>query len=335
VERAAELGAAVGYADLWIKRDDVSAQPYGGNKPRKLEFLLAKALAAGDGAVVTMGGIGTNHGLATAAYAQQAGLACHLVLFDQPVTDYVKKNIRLFHHFGAQCHYAGGYATTAWMVAKELVSSRIGEGAPTALIPAGGTNALGTLGFVDAALELADQVRAGVMPEPRFIFCAAGSCGTYAGLSAGIKLAGLRTRVVGVRVVDRVVVNRRNILRAANGALGLLRDAGVASVASVSVESSDITLVHSQFGGEYGRVTPEGREAVALCARHGIAIETTYTGKTFAGMREFLSGHSARLGPALFWNTYNSHDLSAEAAAVPDEAVAPELRRFLHEPAQA
>lgn len=328
IEPAPALGDAIGYSALWIKRDDMSAGEYGGNKPRKLEYLLARARAEGAAAVVTMGGIGTNHGLATAVYARRLGLKCHLVLFDQPVTKTVQRNIRLFRHFGATCHYAGGYAKTAWLVAKELAASRLYGDAPTALIPGGGSNALGTIGFIDAALELARQVEQGLLPEPRFVFCAVGSCGTYAGLVAGIKLARLRTRVVGIRVVDRLVVNHGAILRMANGALGLLRDAG-ADMGSVHVTDDDITLLHDHFGGEYGCVTDEARAAVELCARHDIGIETTYTGKAFAGMTAFLRNHSARLGPAVFWNTYNSVDLSAAAASVRDEGVCPELRRFL------
>lgn len=328
IEAAPALGDEIGYSALWIKRDDRSAKEYGGNKPRKLEYLLAQARAQGAAAVVTMGGIGTNHGLATAVYARRFGLGCHLVLFDQPVTKNVQRNIRLFGHFGAICHYAGGYAKTAWLVAKELAASRLGGDAPTALIPGGGSNALGTIGFVEAALELAAQVEAGVLPEPRFIFCAVGSCGTYAGLVAGIKLTRLRTRVVGIRVVDRLVVNHGTIGRMANGALGLLREAG-ADIGSVRVTDDDLTLLHDHFGGEYGCVTDEARAAVDLCARHGVGIETTYTGKAFAGMTKYLRNHSARLGPAVFWNTYNSVDLSAIADAVRDEDVAADLRPFL------
>ena len=324
------LGREIGYDELYVKRDDQSAADYGGNKPRKLEFLLARAKTEGAKSVVTIGGIGTNHGLATAIFARKLGLSCHLVLFDQPVTHYVRKNLLLFHRFGAVCHYAGGYAKTAWIVAREMVRSRFTPGGGTFLVPPGGSSALGCLGFIDAALELERQVQSGVLPCPSYIFCAVGSCGTYAGLLAGLKLTALPTRVIGVRVVDKIVVNAASILKYANGALDLLREAGE-KIGDARVAASDVTVLDDFFGGEYGRVTPEGQAAVDLASRHGLKLETTYTGKAFAGMASFLSDRSARLGPAVFWNTYNSVDLNAEMAKISPLDLDPVFRRFLGE----
>ncbi|MBZ0273749.1 pyridoxal-phosphate dependent enzyme, partial [bacterium] len=330
VERFEALGRAIGYGDLYVKRDDTSARPYGGNKPRKLEYLLGEAMRQGAGGVVTMGGIGTNHGLATAIYARKLGLACHLVLFDQPVTAAVKRNLRLFHHEGAICHHAGGYAKTAWSVAREMAKSRLGDGPALFLVPPGGSSALGALGFVNAALELEDQVARGECPEPRYVFCALGSTGTYAGLVAGMKLTRLATRVVGVRVVDRVVANGAIARKFGNGAFALMREAG-ADIRDARVTDEDITILHDFFGGEYGRPTAAARDAVELAAAHGLTLETTYTGKAFAGMAAYLGDRSSRLGPVLFWHTYNTQPLPDPPASI-DESIPPSLRRFLDAP---
>ncbi|MCZ7586768.1 MAG: pyridoxal-phosphate dependent enzyme [Deltaproteobacteria bacterium] len=317
------LGQAIGHEALYVKHDGLSAPEYGGNKPRKLEFLLADARRTGAAAVVTMGGIGTNHGLATAIFARKLGLACHLVLFDQPMTGYVRKNLLLFNRYGAICHHAGGYARTAWMVAKELARSHLSADGPTALVPAGGTSALGALGFVEAALELERQIENGELPEPELIVCAVGSCGTYAGLLAGLKLTRLNARVVGVRVVDRLVVNVRAVMKFGNRALALLRENG-AAIGGAEVRKTDVRLLHTQFGGRYGRVTADGKAAVDLAETHGLVLETTYTGKAFAGLRD-LAAAGVR-GPILFWNTYNSVDLSGDLQAEDPRALPPALR---------
>jgi D-cysteine desulfhydrase len=329
VRNCRELGKSLGCENFFIKRDDISAREYGGNKPRKLEFLLAQAKSEGCGAVVTIGGIGTNHGLATAVYARKFGMRCHLVLFDQPVTENVKKNLLLFHRYQATCHYAGGYAKTAWLVARQMITSHFHR-TGACLIPGGGSNALGCLGFIDAAFELSRQIEAGELPCPEFIFCAVGSCGTYAGLLAGIKLARIPTKLIGVRVVDKIVVNTHNVLKHANRALDLLRTKG-AEIGDVKVMASDIHILDDFFGGEYGKVTPEGLDAVRLAAEHGVKIETTYTGKTFAGMRDFLGRRKDDSGAALFWNTYNSVDLSEQLSQVSPLDLDPVLRRFFTE----
>ncbi len=321
-----ELGAEIGCEKLYVKRDDKSSPEYGGNKCRKLEFILARAKLEGAAAVITIGGIGTNHGLATAVFARKIGLGCHLVLFDQPVTKHVRENLLLFHRYGAVCHYAGGYIKTALIAARELAASRVRAGGKTFLVHPGGSSPLGTLGFVNAALELEEQIAAGVMPEPEYIFCPIGSCGTYAGIALGIKLTKLRTRAIGVRVVDRTVVNKRAVLRLAERARSLMVGHG-ADVGGVRLAERDITVMQGFFGGRYGRVTSEGRQAVELAARHGLKLETTYTGKTFAGMTDFL-GRKSGCGPILYWNTFNSVDLSAEASNVSVADIAPPLRRF-------
>ncbi len=186
----------VGPANLWVKRDDLSSPVYGGNKVRKLEFILAQVKQQRKTHVVTLGGIGTNHGLATTIYGRQMGLLCTLVLFPQPVTSLVKQNLRLFNYYGANLIYRPSLIRA---VLTYYLSQRLRH--PGAyFLYAGGSNAVGTLGFVNAAFELKEQIDAGAAPKPSVIFCPVGSNGTLAGLTLGARLAGLASTVIGVRV---------------------------------------------------------------------------------------------------------------------------------------
>lgn len=114
--------ASLGHDHLWIKRDDLTSDLYGGNKVRKLEFILADALKRGCRQIITMGGIGTNHGLATAIFCREAGLACRLLLFHQPVNDHVKQNMLLYCKYGAEPRYYKGVLRTG---ASLLVTQRL------------------------------------------------------------------------------------------------------------------------------------------------------------------------------------------------------------------
>jgi 1-aminocyclopropane-1-carboxylate deaminase/D-cysteine desulfhydrase-like pyridoxal-dependent ACC family enzyme len=326
VVSAADIAAEVGGADLWIKRDDLTHPLYGGNKVRKLELILADATRRNRDTLLTVGGIGTNHGLATAIHGAAAGFRVHLVLFEQPNSEHVRRSLRLYHHFGARMTLAESYVSTAFQVALRKVTSaaRI-AGERIYVAGPGGSSPLGTVGFVNAALELEAQVRAGLCPEPAVILCALGSCGTHAGLVAGIRLSGLRSRVIGVRVTPRAVANPLLVARLANRTLALLKRRGGAMDVP-SVRAADVEVLDTWYGGEYGLATPASIDAVALAARHGVALETTYTGKAFAAAIELV--RVEREGPVLFWNTYNSNDLSKEAGAVDPGDLPRDFHRF-------
>lgn len=309
---------------LWIKRDDRGAAPYGGNKPRKLEWLLADALRQGASRVLTAGGIGSNHALATALYGAEHGLEVHLLLFPQPVTEHVRMSLRLYAHLGAVMHLGGGLSGLAERMAE--LSATLPSCYP---IPMGGSTHLGCLGFVDAAFELADQVRGGLLPCPSRIFVAGGTCGTLAGLLVGTKLAGLRSRVTGVRVVDRSVGNAAVVLELAEGALRTLRDLEPAAVPRVSLDEDDFELLDSYYGDGYGSPTVEGERALRLLEdRAGIELESTYTAKTLAAVLDACE----RTPPdetILFWNTFAGPVLAGLVIGAGEESVPAEFRKFL------
>src|SRR5262245_6208497 len=322
------LGRAAGIAPAWIKRDDLSGVIYGGNKPRKLELLLGAARARGRRRVLTFGGLGTHHGLATAACGRAGGLAATLVLVPQPITPHVQRCVRLLHALGAELHLARGPLDAARQGVGLLARGWLG-GEPLALIPTGGTSVLGVLGYLNAGLELAEQVRAGELPEPGAVFVALGSGGTVAGLLAGLRLGGLSSRVVGVLVTDILPPSPRRLLRLARACL-----ARYAPDAHVTLATRDLEIERAFIGRGYGAVTREGTAAQrALEEAEGIPLETTYTGKCLAALlHRAAAAPSDR--PLLFWDTFSSVEPSIEPATLPPgDALPSPFHRFLREPA--
>ena len=201
VRELTELGKNRGEAPVWIK-DDGAYSRVGGNKARKLEWLLADARRRGKSTILTGGATGTNHGLATAVFARRLGMRTVLVLAPQPETDHVRAQLARLRASGAEIHIAPGFYTS-FLLAAWLTVAKAGPGLRTPyLVPPGGSTPLGCVGYVRAALELRDQVIAGELPEPSHIVVALGSGGTAAGLLAGIRLSGLRSRLLCVVVSD-------------------------------------------------------------------------------------------------------------------------------------
>jgi 1-aminocyclopropane-1-carboxylate deaminase/D-cysteine desulfhydrase-like pyridoxal-dependent ACC family enzyme len=327
VERLAGLSSELG-AEVWVKRDDRSGEAYGGNKVRKLEFLLAEILHEGRRTVVTSGAYGSHHCLATTIYARQVGLETRLVLHPQPITEHVLDDLILHNHFGASqvrvAHPAwGGLVTRAH-------AARADGGA---LIAVGGSSKRGTLGFVEAGLELADQVAAGELPRPDAVFVPCGTCGTAAGLALGLDLAGLTgVEVVAVRVVPAFITNDLNMARLRRGAWSLLRKAGVAEPPP-TLGSTKVAIDPHELGPGYGAVTESASAALARFADEGLELETTYTAKAAASLLRRAREDRAEGEPPvlLFWNTLSSVDMSAHLAAADPAAVPPAFHAALRE----
>ncbi len=313
---------------LFVKRDEHSSPRYGGNKPRKLEWILGAALARGSRHLVTTGGLGTHHGLATCILAREAGLRTTLVLVMQPVTAEVQHSLLLQAAWGAQLRWGRNVPGTAAQVVRALAVATA-KGDRPLLVPPGGSSASGQLGFVSAGLELAEQVRAGELPEPAELYVAVGTGGTHAGLVTGLALAGLRTRVVGVLVTDILPPSPRKLARMAQSSLRRLRRR-LPRVPQVEIHERDFDFVRSQLGAGYGAATEAARAAVAAAEGHGLQLETTYTGKCLAALIERARRQAAPRGPILFWNTFNAVDVETSAPAPLDPRALPRsLRGFL------
>ena len=250
-----------------VKRDDLTGLGLGGNKVRKLEYLLADAKAQGAQVVFTTGGAQSNHAMLTAAAAKKLGMTPILILKKRGVT--ARQGNQLLEHlmgtdvrFMDTDDYADIYAEMD-RVGREM-------GVPYYKIPCGGSNALGTLGYVDCVREMAQQ---GLAYD--HIICAEGSGGTMAGLALGAKLHMPGARVTGMMVdndpFDQITVD---LMRGAAQLLG----------ADVQVSRDDFDL-RDLCGPGYAIPSEEGNAAVALmAAQEGIFLDPVYTGKAFAGL---------------------------------------------------
>ena len=313
---------------LCVKRDDHSCALYGGNKPRKLEFLIGRALERGARRLVTTGGLGTHHGLATAVLGRAAGLETTLAMLHQPVTPEVRESLLLGVAYGARLVY-GSHVPGVALCTLGALAAATARGERPVLVPTGGSSPLGNLGFVSAGFELAAQVRAGQLPEPAAVYVAVGTGGSLAGLVLGLRLAGLRSRVIGVLVTDILPPTPRGLARAARRSLRLLRRLEP-RVPEVEVGPGDFDLFSDQLGAGYGAATPAAREAVAAAGRCGLALETTYTGKCLAAVRERARRGELPGGPLLYWHTFNGVDLRAGAPdALDAERLPRRIRRVL------
>lgn len=305
VVRWSALAGATGAASLWLKQDDISGPLYGGNKVRKLEFLLGAARVRGAGSVLTFGAAGSNHALATAIYAGALGLEAISMMVPQEPGPTVRRNLLRGLAAGASLRLHGGRGAVRGATVAE-VAGRFASGAGRPfIIPAGGSAPLGTVGFVNAALELADQVAAGELPAPDRIYVASGTMGTCVGLLLGLAVAGLPTEVVAVRVTVAPYTSPEKARRLFARTAALLRRADPA-FPQVAFPEARFTLRDDFLGPGYGRATAAGTEAVARAASAGVTLEGTYTGKALACL---LAVEAARAGNGrniLFWNTYNS-----------------------------
>jgi D-cysteine desulfhydrase len=336
VERLAGLEGALGVhgAELYIKRDDLSGNPYGGNKVRKLEFLLAHAVACGFGEVLTFGAAGSNHALATAIYAKSLGLGCISMLVPQPNSHGVRKNLLLSLHAGSEIHHAPGIVMTALATIRQLGARRMRTGRLPCMIPPGGSSPLGTVGFVNAALELRLQIEAGVLPEPDCIYAASGTMGTAVGLLLGLKAAALRTRVSAVRVTAAGFTSMQKAKRLFYATNKLLHETDPA-FPLLSFPGSDFALNHDFYGNAYGLYTDKSVEAVRLFLEtSGISLEGTYTGKAAAALIADARAGRLKNKRALFWNTHNSHDFGREIRGLDYHDLPKSFHRYFEEDVQ-
>lgn len=282
---------------LWIKREDLSADPLGGNKVRALEFLLG-GVRQGE-SVVTVGAAGSTHVLATLVHARRLGAKAIVYRWPQEMNEIARRvSSRITQETDAAlCRNVVAAYVRAW-------GARL-RGAQW--IPAGGSSPLGVLGQVNAALELADQVRAGMLPPPERIVLPLGTGGTAAGIALGVAIAGLRATVVAVRVVPRVVANRRRVGRLVERTARLIERASRAPVPRPAKDA--LLIVHEYYGGAYGRETIAGAEIARRCAElTGIPVDPTYGAKALAAATAIAARDG---GTTLFWLSFDGRWLVA------------------------
>jgi D-cysteine desulfhydrase len=310
VRELTHLGADGGRAPVWLK-DDGAYSSHGGNKARKLEWLLGAAARRGKRTILTGGALGTNHGLATALFGRRLGMRTVLVLVPQPDTPHVRGQLQRMRDAGAEVHLPGG-VRRGYLLAAGLMLARMSPplNFPYFLLP-GGSIPLGCVGYVEAAGELGRQIEAGELPAPTHIVVALGSGGTAAGLVAGMKLFGVRSRLVCILVNDLTKVDAATVARLARRTLRLLGRHG-ADVEGIDVTPSDVVVERGWLGHGYGHSTPEAERAAELVAeREGFALEPVYTAKAMAALLELNRRGAFGDGPVLYWHTYTPPERGA------------------------
>ena len=331
VHRMEGLAEHLECPNLWIKRDDESSNLYGGNKVRMMEFVLADAKRKNRNALICWGALGSNQVMASCIYGRELGFEEISVVFSQqPIHDYVRRNLLIDASLGARMDHA---KSSAGLVLK-LLFQYLKHTNPFAakrpyLVPLVGSSALSCLGYVNAALELKEQIEGGLLPEPDFVFITVGTGGTMAGLQLGLRLAGLESKVIGVRVLDRIFSNERIIAWEINRTLRFLERCGCPT-GCPRYRAEDITLAHDFFGEQYAGPTEEGRTAIEVAREHeNLPLDVTYTGKTMAALMSFVKKDHNSKKTILFWHTLNSVDLKPLLENAPDpQSLPPKFHRY-------
>lgn len=299
---------------IYIKQDSLSGgkdnegtQLYGGNKVRKLEFLLAQAKFLGTTKVLTFGCVASNHTIATAVHARQLGMHPICMLKHQPPSHAVQHNLLMHLNYNSELHYSPNddlrklNALTVWLDHYKK------DGQVPYIIPTGGSNKYGTIGFVNAIFELVIQIKKGLMPKPTHIYVPCGSCSTTAGILLGCKATGLDTQIIAIAVepgenhvfaqtIDRLFKDTNQYLNSLDNSFPLL-----------SYTEDDLRIDQNFTGSSYGIFTEEGARALSeLQNSENITLDGTYTAKAFACLISDVIKEPKRI--VLFWNTYSGLD---------------------------
>ena len=303
IEKAHRFSEVLGGPDIYIKRDDLLGLSAGGNKTRKLEFLVADALAQGADTLITCGAVQSNHCRLTLSAAVKEGLKCRLVLEERvPGTFNTKAsgNIFLFNLLGAEKIQVVS-AGSDMMAEMEQVAEEVAtEGRKPYIIPGGGSNAIGATGYVACAQEILDQTfELGLNIDT--LVCASGSAGTQAGLVTGFYGCNMNIPVVGINV-SRAKEEQEDIV------YGLIKETAEHVGVNSQIPPDAVNCFGDYVGPGYSLPTPEMAEAVKLVARtEGILLDPVYTGKTMAGLIDLVrQGYFKKENNILFVHTGGS-----------------------------
>ena len=300
---AVECLAPAGSPAFWLKRDDRCHKVYGGNKVRKLEFLLGQARRERRRRLFVVGFAGSNFTLATALHARRIGLATTALLLPQKPAPYVRRNLLWSTVAEADLNLCASEWRLGLRAAWLGLRARLREGAWPLWVPPGGSSPVGVLGFVNAALELDHQIAAGDLPCPKRVYLAIGSMGSAVGLALGFHLAGREIEVVGVPVTPERFANPTLAAELGEKTWSLLCGAGVARGAM-----PELTIDwRPEFRGPaYGEPTPQSAAAQDWLAESGLHADQAYAAKALACLRADLSAGVVGDQQALFWLTSNA-----------------------------
>ncbi len=308
-----QVRIARGAHPVMIKRDDLTGKRYGGNKVRKLEYLLQRAADRGARRVATFGTVASNHALATALYATQCGFECTCLLSHQARTPSAPRVLNMHIANETELVAFGGDRHS-----RVTTMRRYLQGRRAWVIPMGGSSWLGAVGFVNAALELGDQIAAGEVDKPDRVYVANGTMATAAGLAVGFALAQVDIEVHAVRVTHEAIANKRGLTRMMVKTVTLLNRLDP-SIDPAAAQRARIRWRDEFFAGGYGRSDGRTDNALAVAEHQlGLVLESTYTGKAMAALLHDIADSASAGQSMLFWHTYNSRPLPATDARPED-----------------
>ena len=321
---SAELGV-----NIYLKRDDLSGvSTFGGNKMRKLEYLLGDALAQGADTVFTYGATQSNHAMQTVAAACKCGLhpVLYLVSVVEPDKETLRANLLLDYIYGAEVHIVqmepgeeeADAEARSFAMGAEHVERLRAEGKHPYDVPMGGASPVGSVGFAGGFVELEDQcAAAGIKPD--YLYHASGTGGTLAGLAAGRALLGADMRIVSVAVSPKDEGYEARTADLANRALGVI---GASNDVRVSAE--DLQVERGYFAPGYEIPNEWGNGAIRRLARtEGVLMDTVYSGKAFGGLLDHIErGVVPQGSTVVFWHTGGATALFSEPQIIGDLAQA-------------
>ena len=284
IEKLEHLSAALGGPNIYIKRDDLLGLTSGGNKTRKLEFLMADALAQGADTIITCGAVQSNHCRLTLAASIKEGLDCHLVLEERVPGSYHQQasgNNFLFELLGVKNTYVVEGGTNLMEKMQEIAKELTGQGRKPYIIPGGGSNEIGTLGYVAGAGEILQQTFEMDLRIDNIVLTS-GSAGTHAGMLTG--MVGLNAQIP----VTGIGINRKN-----EGQIPAVYDLACRTATKLGLvkqpQMEDVIVFEDYIGPGYSRSTPEMIETIQLLARtEAILLDPVYTGKTMVGLIDLV-----------------------------------------------
>jgi 1-aminocyclopropane-1-carboxylate deaminase/D-cysteine desulfhydrase-like pyridoxal-dependent ACC family enzyme len=314
---------------LSVKLDNLTGDVYGGNKVRKLEYILHRAREKNCERVATFGTVASHHALATSLYAKRLGFPCICFLSHQVPSPAASRTLRLHLQIGTSLvRYGGPYKKRLHTLRQHL------WGRNPWVVPIGGTSWLGAFAYVCAGLELAAQVAEGLVPPPDRLYVAAGTMGTAAGLALGLALAGMGTEVQAIRVSDTSICNESDLKILLDKTARMMHRLDRALPRDLG-EQANITLRHEFFAGGYARTDDETDAAIRFATDElDLELEGTYTGKAMAAVIRDLPAAENSKRNFLFWNTFNSVPLAIDESAPVDTAALPgEFLRYVNQEA--
>lgn len=343
VQPLKEVSKKLGGVYLWVKRDDLSGKLFedgtrlfGGNKIRKMEFIMAQAVQEGAQAVIAMGCVGSNLVTAVAACADYLGLRMLGMIKSQPNAHVVQRNLLLMDYYGTEFHVSANAVMREKDTIVAFLQEKIDHGVFPYFIPIGASTPLGVLGFVNAAFELKEQIKKRLLPEPDRIYVAAGqSVGTYVGLLIGAKAAGLKSKIIAVAVEpDKTGLYKREINKLFAQTVALLRSFD-SSFPQLKLHEEDVSVIYDASGPAYALFTKDGVQAMKMVkSLEGIELDGVYSGKAFAGMLADIKRTAKSGSKVLFWNTFYGGDVSTILADMDYKNLPKELHLYFESPVQ-